>query len=112
MMPSSYSDDKARMLMFAYDVWTDDVPGWEGYYGLLDNLYGGMRDTRSVEETIDMMTTRGVDDLHAIVPNMNVNEPFLYQMYVGQDVDALLDSNLPAWQTAVDEFNATLTGSN
>ena len=110
MMPSSYSDEKARLLMFAYDVWTDDVPGeeWEGYYGLLDNLYGGMRDTRSVDETIDMMTTRGVDDVHAIVPNFNPNDNFLYQAGVGADADALLEQNLAEWQTAVDEFNASL----
>ena len=63
-MPASYSDEKARQIMFAYDVWTEDVPGYEGYYELLDNLYGGMKDTRSVDETIDMMTTRGVDDWH------------------------------------------------
>ena len=110
MMPASYSDDKARLLMFAYDVWTDDVPGeeWEGYYGLLDNLYGGMRDTRSVDETIDMMTTRGVDDVHAIVPNFNPNDNFLYQAGVGADADALLEQNLAEWQTAVDEFNASM----
>lgn len=107
-MPSSYSDEKARLLMFAYDVWTDDVPGYEGYYSLLDNLYGGMRDTRSVDETINMMTTRGVDDLYALVPNFDVNTNFLWQMYAGQDPDGVLEQNLAAWQTAVDEFNATL----
>lgn len=107
-MPASYSDDKARLLMFAYDVWTDDVPGYEGYYSLLDNLYGGMADTRSVDETIEMMATRGVDDLHAIVPNFDVNTNFLWAIGVGSDVDAILEQNIPAWQTAVDEFNASL----
>ena len=108
-MPASYSDEKARLLMFAYDVWTDDVPDYEGYYGLLDNLYGGMKDTRSVDETIDMMTTRGVDDWHAIVPNFNPNDDFLYKLAApNQDVDAILEQNIPAWQTAVDEFNASL----
>lgn len=109
-MPSSYSDEKARLLMFAYDVWTDDVPGadWEGYYSLLDNLYGGMRDTRSVEETIDMMTTRGVDDLHSIIPNFDPNNNFLYALGADSDVDAVLEAKLTEWQTAVDEFNASL----
>ncbi len=107
-LPASYSDEKARQLMFAYDVWTEDVPGYEGYYALLDNLYGGMKDTRSVDETIDMMTTRGVDDWHAIVPNFNPNDDFLWKLSVGADVDAILEQNLPAWQTAVDEFNASL----
>ena len=67
-----------------------------------------MADTRSVDDTIDMMTTRGVDDLHAIVPNFDPNTNFLYSMGVGADVDALIEQNLPAWQTAVDEFNASL----
>lgn len=107
-MPASYSDEKARQIMFAYDVWTEDVPGYEGYYELLDNLYGGMKDTRSVDETIDMMTTRGVDDWHSIVPNFNPNDDFLWKLGVGEDVDAILEQNLPAWQTAVDEFNASL----
>lgn len=107
-MPASYSDDKARLLMFAYDVWTDDVPGYEGYYSLLDNLYGGMKDTRSVDETIPLMASHGVNDLHAIVPNFNPNDDFLYKLGVGADVDAILEQNIPAWQTAVDEFNASL----
>lgn len=107
-LPASYSDEKARLLMFAYDVWSEDVPGYEGYYALLDNLYGGMKDTRSVDETIDMMTTRGVDDWHAIVPNFNPNDDFLWKLSAGSDVDAILEQNLPAWQTAVDEFNASL----
>ena len=67
-----------------------------------------MRDTRSVDETIDMMTTRGVDDVHAIVPNFDPNTNFLYQATVGADADALLEQNLAEWQTAVDEFNASL----
>ena len=107
-LPASYSDEKARQLMFAYDVWTEDVPGYEGYYALLDNLYGGMKDTRSVDETIEMMTTRGVDDWHSIVPNFNPNDDFLWKLSVGADVDAILEQNIPAWQTAVDEFNASL----
>lgn len=107
-MPASYSDEKARLLMFAYDVWEDEVPGYEGYYALLDDLYGGMKDTRSVDETIPLMATHGVIDLHELVPNFNVKDDFLWKMSVGADVDAILEQNLPAWQTAVDEFNATL----
>ena len=107
-LPASYDDEKARKLMFALDVWTDDVPGYAGYYGLKDQLYEGMRDTRSVDETVEMMATRGVYDINSIVPNFNVNDDFLYQLGVGADVDAILEQNLAAWQTAVDEFNASL----
>ena len=67
-----------------------------------------MKDTRSVDETIPLMATHGVIDLHELVPNFNVKDDFLWKMSVGADVDAILEQNLPAWQTAVDEFNATL----
>ena len=109
-MPSSYSDDKARLLMFAYDVWTEPLsdPQWEGYTGIIDNVYRGAKDTKCVDETMEMMATRGVPDVYKTVADFNVNEPFLYQLYLGQDVDALLDSNLAAWQTAVDNMNASL----
>ncbi len=107
-LPSSYSDEKARMLMFALDVWTDDVPGYPGYYGLKDQLYEGMRDSRSVDETIEMMGSRGVYDFNSIVPNFDVNNDFLYKLGVNADVDAILEQNLAAWQTAVDELNASM----
>ena len=107
-LPSSYSDEKARLLMFAYDVWTDDVPGYPNYYGLKDQLYGGMRDTRSVDETIEMMTTRGVDDLHAIVPGFEVNNGFLWSLGKDADVDAILEAKMAEWQSAVDELNASM----
>ena len=107
-LPASYDDEKARKLMFALDVWTDDVPGYAGYYGLKDQLYQGMRDTRSVDETIEMMASRGVYDINSIIPNFDVNTNFLYSLGVGADVDAILEQNLAAWQTAVDEFNASL----
>ena len=66
-----------------------------------------MRDQRAVDETVEyMLSGHGVDTWHELVPNLNVNEPFLYQMYAGSDVDAVIDGVLVPWQTAVDEANA------
>lgn len=108
-LPANYDDDTARKIMFAFDVWTDDVPGWEGYYGLLDQLYGGMRDTRAVDETIAMAADgRGMDDLHALIPGFDPNTNFLWALGVGADVDAVIEQNLAAWQSAVDEANAKM----
>lgn len=108
-LPANYDADTAWKIMFAYNLWTDDVPGYEGYDGQMVAYYQGMRDVDAVDNTVKYMTSgHGVDTWHELVSGLDTNAPFLWSLYAGADVDAVIDGVIVPWQTAIDEANAKM----
>ena len=110
-MPSNYDDDTAWKIMFAYNLWTDPIPGFETYWGLEDNLYAGFPDTRAVTESARITNGQrgdGMTSYASFVPGLTTGQGFLWSLYAGADVDQVIESVLPEWQTHIDELNANL----
>ena len=108
-LPASYDADTAWKIMFAYNLWTEDIPGFEGYWGLEDNFYAGFPDTRAVIETAHILNGEGADGmtpLHPFISGIDTGAPFLWNLYAGADVDAVIDGVIAPWQTVIDEQNA------
>jgi len=74
VIPSCYNADTAWKIAFAYDVYTNDVPGFEGYYG--DNYFMQYNiDERGKEETIPMMLKKGMVTYHNVI-GLNIGPKF------------------------------------
>ncbi|MBO7514470.1 MAG: extracellular solute-binding protein [Lachnospiraceae bacterium] len=54
-IPSSYSNDEANEIAFAYDLFTDPAPGYEDGEAWKEAYYGAYVDSRAVDETLNMM---------------------------------------------------------
>lgn len=46
-IPSCYDADRVWKIAFAFNLWTDPVPGYEDYFSYA-HVYAGARDTRAV----------------------------------------------------------------
>lgn len=106
-IPACYDADKAWKLAFAWNLYTDDVPGYEDYDGWKVNYYAGMRDTRAVDETAQMMTEKGFVTYHGIVPSLSLGSDFTWGaaakgVVISEKVEAIRDT----WKGYIDAANA------
>ncbi len=104
-IPGCYDADKAWKLAFAWNLYTDDIPGYEDYEGWKSNYYAGFRDTRAVDETAAMMMEKGMITYHGIIPDLDTGDPFLYQFYSGCDVSANVEAIRESWKNYIDKAN-------
>ena len=59
VIPACYDAEKAWKIAFAYDLYTDPVPGYEDYNDALSGYYDSFRDTESVDLTITRLMENG-----------------------------------------------------
>ena len=104
-IPACYDEDRARKIAFAFDLYTDEVPGFEGYEGWMSG-YAQTFDQRAIEETIATLRTNGMVPFHDMVPNINFGPDFLYSINGDADISALVEAIKEPWCTAIDEANA------
>lgn len=106
-IPACYDADKAWKIAFAYDLYTEDVPGYEGYNAYLSTARAGVFDERSVDETITMMSEadHGTVAYHDIIPNLSIGSDLTWSIAPGADVAALTEAISGTWQAYVDEAN-------
>lgn len=104
-IPACYDADRAWKLAFAFDLWTDDVPGYEGYQNWA-HVYAGARDTRSVDETYKMMLTKGMITYEGVLPQLQIGPDFLWGAgakgaVISEKVEAIRDT----WKGYVEAAN-------
>lgn len=107
VLPACYSEDRAWNIMFAYNLWTDEIPGFEEYNPLLSGYYGSARDIRTVVETLDRMMKEGsmvkYDDF---IADISLGDDLVWtEAFSSGDVAAAVEGCKTKWQTAVDEAN-------
>lgn len=105
-IPGCYDADKAWKIAFAWNLWTDDVPGYENYDGWKVGYLNAARDTRTVDETCAMMVEKGMITFHGVIPNMDTAAPFQWVIGKGTDVSSVVESVRESWKTYIDEANA------
>lgn len=78
VIPACYDDEKAWKIAFAWDVFTADIPGYEGYVELSSYIKSGY-DTRAINETCASMMKNGMITYHSMVPNLDIYSGFIYE---------------------------------
>ena len=106
-IPACYDADRAWKIAFAYSVFTDDVPGYEGYNGYLSTARAGVFDSRAVDETITMMSepAHGTVAYHDVIPNLQSGPELTWSIAPNADVAALTEAIAGTWKAYVDEAN-------
>ena len=90
-IPGCYDAEKAWKIAFAYNLYTDDVPGYENYVDF-SQYRNGIFDFRAIDETLTMMITKGMVSYHGLIPSLDMGAPFLWNFNGGTDVTAVLES--------------------
>ncbi len=78
VIPACYDAEKAWNLAFAYDLFTDPVPGYEDYAAWKSDYYNNFRDTESVDLTLARMMDNGMIDYTTMIPNLDLGEDLMW----------------------------------
>lgn len=105
-IPACYDADKAWKIAFAYNCFTEDVPGYEDQNSVLTQYRDGNMDDRAVSETCTMMCQKGMVTYHGLIPNLDMGAPFLWAMGpFTESVNAILEGNRDTYKAYIDEAN-------
>lgn len=105
VIPACYDAQKAWNLAFAYNLWTDPVPGYEDYEAWRANYNKNFRDTESVDYTIARMMTNGRLTYHGLISNLNLGNDLTYSLLDGKSVSEHIEAIRETWQSYIAETN-------
>jgi multiple sugar transport system substrate-binding protein len=108
VIPSSYDQETAEKIAFAYNLWTAPTPGYEyDDEGWKDSYYTRFRDARAVDETLNMMYTSAepmVEYMHYVYGTSFGD--FAWNIYglVQTPAEKIEEVN-GMWKTLIDDAN-------
>ncbi len=106
VLPGCYDADRAWKIMFAYNLWTEPIPGFEDVNPHLSVYYDCADDIRAVEETCARISSEGGTVRYQdFIPDIDMGNDLTYSLNPGADVAALIEACKTKWYTAVDEAN-------
>ena len=80
VIPACYDEDKAWKIAFAYDIYTQPIPGYEDYSPWQNSQYQNFCDTESVELTLTHLLNRGEVLHHTFIPSA------IFNYFIGEDL--------------------------
>ncbi|MBO4477653.1 MAG: extracellular solute-binding protein [Lachnospiraceae bacterium] len=112
-IPSSYSNDEANEIAFAYDLFTDPTPGYEDGDAWKEAYYSAYKDSRAVDETLQMMK-RGKNiknRMDSFVAGLGdqLGSGFIWDIAGGAITPAEgVEAKMDAWNTVINDQNTAL----
>jgi len=73
-IPACYDAEKAWKVAFAYDIYTEPVPGYEDYEPWKSGFYQSFRDAEAVDLTVSRLMKNGRPAYDALVPGVNTSD--------------------------------------
>ena len=107
-IPANYDSFKAGQLAFAWNLYTDPVPGFEDYNSrIVDASLNGKFDDRAKNETIPMMVSaeHGTVAYHGLIPDLNLGPDLTWSVVANADISALTEAIRDTWKAYVDAAN-------
>ena len=106
-IPACYDDDRAWKIAFAWNLYTDDPAGYEGYNGFISRAMDGIYDSRAVEETIPMMSeaSHGTIAFHGMIPNLSIGPDLTWNIVPNCVVSEVVEAIADTWKQYVDDAN-------
>ena len=104
VIPAYYAQDKVNKIMKIYDLWSDDVPGYEDADAWKEAYYPSFRDSRAVDETMQYMMDNSKSWDAWLIPNFNW-APISWNVCGGADPQETIESMRNELQAALDDIN-------
>ena len=109
LIPSCYDADTVAKLMFIYDMWTNNTPGYDDDDAWIGNKYN-YTDERAVDETYAMLREPEHVAVNRVVVLGTQNDVLgnsLLWALGGESTPAeLIEAGMPEWQARCDTYNA------
>ncbi len=107
VIPSNYDKDTAWKIAFAYDIWTEEPAGFEGYNGYVSNCYSGIYDERACNETIPLMASvgHGFVNYAPLIPELDVSNGFIWSVNGEASIPEIIDFKRDYFMECIDNAN-------
>ena len=104
-IPGCYDADRAWKIAFAYDLYTQPISGFDTSDGWKSGYYGSMRDTRSVDETVQSFMDSSVLNPALFVPEVDLGADILWSLNATSSPAALTEAIRDAWNSKIEKVN-------
>lgn len=105
VIPACYDAEKAWKIAFAYNLYTEPVPGYEDYNDALSGYYDSFRDTESVDLTIKRLMENGRVTYHNMIPNLDLGSDFLWGLSKDNTPAQAAEAIRNTWAAYLEEAN-------
>ncbi len=107
-IPNCYDEERAWNIAFAWNLYTNEVPGYGENDAWKTPYYEGYRDTRAVDETLAMMKVKGMITYHDMVPELQIGPELTWELGPGANsptVSQIITNISELWEGYVEEAN-------
>lgn len=103
VIPACYSADKAWKIAFAYDIYTDEIPGFEGQENWKNQYYSVFEDLEVTDVTMKISKEASTVQYHTVVAGIEIGPDLLWTdlSSVAKSAEAIREK----WKAAIDEAN-------
>ena len=104
VIPACYDADRAWKIAFAWNLYTDTVPGYEGED---DSWQAGYQtfDTRAINESLGVMRMKGVAAIESIIPDLDMTKILWVVGPNGAKPSEIVESVRDSYKAAIDAAN-------
>ncbi|MDE6168351.1 MAG: extracellular solute-binding protein, partial [Acetatifactor sp.] len=105
VIPACYDEEKAWKLAFAYNLYTEVVPGYPEDAAFKSNYYKSFRDTESVDLTIARLEENGFLTYHGMVPGLDLGPDLFWAINKDNTPAQQAETIRPVWAAYLEEVN-------
>jgi len=104
VIPGCYDADRAWKIAFAWNLYTDTVPGYEGED---DSWQAGYQtfDIRAINDTLGVMRMKGVAAIESIIPDLDMTKILWVVGPNGSKPSEIVESVRDSYKAAIDAAN-------
>lgn len=105
VIPACYDAEKAWNIAFAYNLYTEPIPGFEDFAAWKNDYYQNFRDVESVDISLVAMIDNTRVTYDSLVPGIKVNDDFIWKISDDNTPAQAAEAIRDAWQALIDEAN-------
>lgn len=105
VIPACYDADKAWKLAFAYNIYTEPVPGYEDYAAWKANYMKSFRDTESVDLTIARLEENGFNTYHTMIAGLDLGPDLIWGISKDSTPAQQAEKIRNTWASYLEEAN-------
>ena len=112
VIPACYDEDKAWKIAFAYDLYTEPVPGFEDADTWKASYYGNFHDTESVDLTLQRLVNGGSLMHHLMVAGIDLGNDILYNIGTANNEEGQVYTPAQKAEELREAWNAYINDAN
>lgn len=105
VIPACYDEEKAWNLAFAYNIFTEPVPGYEDYEPWKANYMKSFRDTESVDLTIARLEENGFNTYHTMIAGLDLGPDLIWGISKDSTPAQQAEKIRNTWASYLEEAN-------